>query len=358
MKIKSNHLSRSDWKTLASAVEKLHSDFDPQTLHERALAAASMVIAADSVAFTAITFEGVYAEMTWNNSETLSSADVEVFDCYMKEQPLFDAYIVKRRTDTLKITDLISAADFKRTNIYNEFYRRVGVTNQLVTPLEISKDFFMTCSINTIKEDFSERDKQILTLTAPHLANAIRNALAYRRISSTLDQECCGIVVVNSKGKPRFVSDFARELFKNYFAAERHPTDSLPETLRNWIKQIDLNVKNNEFNLPTRRLKVVDSTGQLTVRLIYNAATGERTLMLEEKKFASVETFASCGLTRREAEMLFWIIQGKTDGVIAELCGISLRTVQKHIENVYTKLGVETRTAAMLKALEIKRCVA
>jgi DNA-binding CsgD family transcriptional regulator len=76
--------------------------------------------------------------------------------------------------------------------------------------------------------------------------------------------------------------------------------------------------------------------------------------MLEEKRFASAKMFDSYGLTRREAEILFWIMQGKTDAVIAEICGISLRTIHKHVENAYTKLGVETRTSAMLKALEIK----
>jgi DNA-binding CsgD family transcriptional regulator len=64
--------------------------------------------------------------------------------------------------------------------------------------------------------------------------------------------------------------------------------------------------------------------------------------------------FDSFGLTRREAEILFWIMQGKTDPVIADICRISLRTVHKHVENIYIKMGVETRTAAMLKALEIK----
>lgn len=58
-------------------------------------------------------------------------------------------------------------------------------------------------------------------------------------------------------------------------------------------------------------------------------------------------------LTRREDEILFWITQGKSDDVMATLCGISPRTVHKHVENIYKKLGVETRTSAMLKALEI-----
>ncbi len=57
-------------------------------------------------------------------------------------------------------------------------------------------------------------------------------------------------------------------------------------------------------------------------------------------------------LTKRETEILFYISQGKANKDVAFLCNISPRTVQKHVENIYTKLGVETRNAAMLKAFE------
>lgn len=55
-------------------------------------------------------------------------------------------------------------------------------------------------------------------------------------------------------------------------------------------------------------------------------------------------------LTLREAEVLQWIACGKTDADVAALLGLSPRTVQKHLEHIYQKLGVETRTAAAMRA--------
>ncbi len=52
------------------------------------------------------------------------------------------------------------------------------------------------------------------------------------------------------------------------------------------------------------------------------------------------------GLTRREAEVLLWVSYGKTNKTISEVLGISPRTVNKHLEQVFRKLGVETRAAA------------
>lgn len=51
-------------------------------------------------------------------------------------------------------------------------------------------------------------------------------------------------------------------------------------------------------------------------------------------------------LTPREAEVLFWVIKGKTSKDIGDILGTSPRTVNKHLEHVFEKLGVETRTAA------------
>ena len=55
----------------------------------------------------------------------------------------------------------------------------------------------------------------------------------------------------------------------------------------------------------------------------------------------------SLGLTPREAEILFWIVQGKTNPEIAIILEMKLVTVKKHVQNVLEKLGVENRTAAV-----------
>ncbi|MBS0451586.1 MAG: helix-turn-helix transcriptional regulator [Proteobacteria bacterium] len=56
-------------------------------------------------------------------------------------------------------------------------------------------------------------------------------------------------------------------------------------------------------------------------------------------------------LTPRECEVLRCLATGKTDADIGDLLGISARTVQKHLEHIYVKLGVETRTAAVMRVL-------
>jgi DNA-binding NarL/FixJ family response regulator len=68
--------------------------------------------------------------------------------------------------------------------------------------------------------------------------------------------------------------------------------------------------------------------------------------------FSSYEPLQRLELTPRVAEVLLWVAQGKTNADIATILGISESTVKKHLLEIFEKLGVETRSAATLRALE------
>lgn len=68
--------------------------------------------------------------------------------------------------------------------------------------------------------------------------------------------------------------------------------------------------------------------------------------------FSSAEPLERLGLSRREAEVLLWIAQGKTNEEIGVILGASRNTIKKHVVHLLEKLGVETRQAAAVHALE------
>jgi DNA-binding CsgD family transcriptional regulator len=69
----------------------------------------------------------------------------------------------------------------------------------------------------------------------------------------------------------------------------------------------------------------------------------------------AVKAFASLKLTPREAEVLFWISQGKSNHDIGVILGAKTGTICKHVEHIFGKLNVENRTAAAVVALETSR---
>lgn len=68
--------------------------------------------------------------------------------------------------------------------------------------------------------------------------------------------------------------------------------------------------------------------------------------------FKSAAPLERLGLSAREAEILLWVAQGKSNYEASVILGISAATVKKHLENIYGKLGVEGRNPATLRALE------
>jgi DNA-binding CsgD family transcriptional regulator len=85
---------------------------------------------------------------------------------------------------------------------------------------------------------------------------------------------------------------------------------------------------------------------------------GDQLLLLEERTAVGASSLESLGLTRREAEVLRWVAEGKTNQEVATILNLSSLTVRTHLEHIFRKLGVETRTAAAVRALPALRSIA
>ncbi|MCC5022683.1 MAG: helix-turn-helix transcriptional regulator [Candidatus Synoicihabitans palmerolidicus] len=95
----------------------------------------------------------------------------------------------------------------------------------------------------------------------------------------------------------------------------------------------------------------------LTLRRFTEPGRYDLSFFILEEKAPSPNPSAllKLGLTAREAEVLWWIAQGKSNPDIATILGAAVRTIHKHVENVFRKLGCETRAAAAVTAQDALR---
>jgi DNA-binding CsgD family transcriptional regulator len=119
-----------------------------------------------------------------------------------------------------------------------------------------------------------------------------------------------------------------------------------------WLVSFVLNRSGRDFS--DREVALLDQVRRVLSRLF------DRSHLLERTRGACgaadlppepPSLSASLPLTWREREVLQWAAAGKTDRDIADILAISHRTVHKHLQRVYSKLGVETRTAAVMRAI-------
>jgi DNA-binding CsgD family transcriptional regulator len=90
-------------------------------------------------------------------------------------------------------------------------------------------------------------------------------------------------------------------------------------------------------------------------RLRVAASRAEDAPAPRENSACSIAHPAAQALTARERDVLQWLAAGKTDRDIGAILDISPRTVHKHLQRIYEKLGVETRTAAVMRMLALRR---
>lgn len=162
-----------------------------------------------------------------------------------------------------------------------------------------------------------------------------------------------GAIVVEIAGQVQFMTQRAEELLSQYFL-HRLPY-SLPESLQHWFQeQISRVAFNGNVASRCLPLHIQQAGKQLIVRLIPDRIKEQYLLLLEEEELQSfsISALELLGLTKREAEVLFWIAKDKSNAGIAKAIGCSEGTVRKHLEHLYEKLGVQTRTAAVMVALE------
>jgi DNA-binding CsgD family transcriptional regulator len=154
-----------------------------------------------------------------------------------------------------------------------------------------------------------------------------------------------GVICLSAKHRISWATKRAREYLQTYCGSSPQMTH-LPPSLLTWLGPASQR-EGPPAPLP-KPLTIYNHRGHLIVRLLKKKS--DNYLFLEEipiqRKFGELTSF---GLTEREAEVLGWIAQGKSNDEVAVVLGVCSHTVKKHLERIYDALGVGNRTEAALK---------
>jgi CheY-like chemotaxis protein/DNA-binding CsgD family transcriptional regulator len=162
-------------------------------------------------------------------------------------------------------------------------------------------------------------------------------------------------LAINANGKITWLPEAAARWLNDFVSAHLLLDDIkvetlLPASMISWVKAQMGKPDNNDF-MPFESIK---GEFHFSAKLIPCCHADEYLLLMEKHSghwnIDSVKH--SLGLTSREAEILMWISRGKTNKEIGMILGGSPRTVNKHLEHIFEKLGVVTRAAAVSIAMQ------
>lgn len=223
----------------------------PEDFARRGVAYLPDLIGADLTTLSTCDLDTGHRAVVSDLPGAISRRAIEVFDHYLHVHPLVREHGRNPAAVTRRIDDLLPDSAFRRTALFNEYYRKIGIDHVMAVPIHVDRRFLVGFVLNRSRMGFSDRDRDLAEVVRPHLANLYRLGVAREGV--------------------------------------RHLPADAP----------------------------FDPAAAL--------------------------------LTAREREVLDWVAAGKTNRDIAAILGASPRTVEKHLERIYEKLGVETRTAAVMR---------
>lgn len=192
------------------------------------------------------------------------------------------------------------------------------------------------------------RQSEVLARIAAHL----QTSALVRQARSALDAfGNAALAVTPTDGRIVWQTPLARQWLQRYFDLDGPGVPETPPLLAQWLCAAGDARRAGRDHAP-----LTVQRGQ--ARLVLTAtesSDGEQWMVVlrEESDAAQVQALVALfRLTLREAEVLHWLAKGKTNRDIGDILGTSPRTVNKHLEHVFEKLGVETRTAAAALAMQ------
>ena len=252
----------------------------------------------------------------------LSLPDVILLDAVM---PGLDGFEVARR---LK-------GDFATQHIPVVFMTGLTETEHVVAAFAAGGADYVTKPL---------RPQEVLARIAAHMHNA-RQMKQARTALDAFGQATLAIAAAS--GKLVWQTPLARDILQRHFA---EPGDYAPERLLAWTRDAE-RARRAGQEAPA----LVHTQQGCRLLASFHDQTGDEewlVVLREENDDSTLEALISAfRLTRREAEVLHWLTLGKTNRDIADILGGSPRTVNKHLEHIFEKLGVETRTAAATLAV-------
>jgi DNA-binding CsgD family transcriptional regulator len=263
------------------------------------------------------------------------------------QNPLVQHHLATRDPRAQRLSDVVEHATFRESDLYREVFVGLGVEHQLAITLPAPPRLLIGLALAD-ERNFTDGERRLLDLARPHLIQAHANAALRERLHDViaavqdgLDDSGEALVVVDAYGRIEFATSAGRTALE-LLSDRAHPNGShLPPPLRDAT----------EAQWPAHSVFPIAVGGPLVVRRMAQTR-GSATVLVFERgtRGTSRELLEALGLSPREAEVLQTMMRGRATAAIAAEMGVSPRTVSKHAERIYSKLGVHDRVAAVSAA--------
>ena len=333
-------LSQADCKLLLDCIQELHSFRSQSSLLDWLLESAlPRLIPSDWLSYHDVDLRNPQktVSIVTDKARPALAPLLPRFTEVVHQHPLVIDQMQADDFPVKKISDFLTEEAYQKLELHQDVYRHVGVEYQIAVPIKSTADHIATFALSRQQCDYTERDRAILEMLRPHLVIAFNNPvlaaeskIVLEGAMIALDELCSATIIVDRTNRILYHTGLGLQ-----WIGATYP-GVLPERISGWLRSGD-SAASTETTLQS-------DACQIRIRAAPTSSPELLLLVLtQEKDSQSLAFTPDLGLTKREFEVANWIRQGKATADIATLIGVSPRTVHKHVQHIYKKLGVATR---------------
>ncbi|MFS8087043.1 MAG: helix-turn-helix transcriptional regulator, partial [Acidobacteriota bacterium] len=298
-----------------------------------ALAAAGLqklpaLVGSDLTTLSVCTLRTGHRRVLCNPVGAISDGDLACFDRFFYEHPLVRYHAGNPDGASHRISDSQPPRIFKRTALYNDYYRKVGIEHAIAVPLFVDSSLLVSFVLNRQGSDFSERDREVLDLVRRPLAALYRNALALDGVQQALSRVTTDdaddgwmLVSLNTARRVSGVAPRVQSWFSTAFGGEQTDPGALLPAVLDGAVAAQFSAIDGAFTIAATSCAVEGRGCRCTVQVLWRGDPTRDALVLIRRVGTAIgaRNAARRELTVREREVLQWVAAGKTNAQIADI---------------------------------------
>jgi DNA-binding CsgD family transcriptional regulator len=346
-------LRAADIDALVDVVHDIGEVSDLASFRSELLSHMRRLVACEIAAYNAVGPAPADVEVVVDPPGAYTADMAESFAAHVQQNPMVGYHARDPHAPAARLSDFISPRQLRRLELYDLVYRPLRTEHQIAITIP-GADRVIGITASRGGRDYAESELRLLDAVRPFLAAAMRNLEARRRIEATIaalgqaESEPAAILLVGPGGRIEPSDDRADRWLGA--SADRR---SLETELEAWARAAaracaDLDTCGRperrwiEHPNGPHRIQYVPGTGARPAAILVDVPAREM----------QPDRLQRLGLTRRQSEVLHLVSLGHTNAGAAQLLGVSEHTIAHHLEEVYRRLDVSTRIAAVRRADE------
>ena len=344
-------LSLEDWQGINRCLIRLYKELDAQRHPRLMLELLNELIPVDSAAVNFFTPPDRLTAVVFPE-DVATPEQVALVGRYSYESP-YGYYVATQDASWKMTTDFMPIEDFHKLDIHRIALGPLGVNYQLGGLLMSMNDTVYIVTLHRTRQGFTEKEREIVNTLHPHLVTSYINAIVCSRAHNSVSQIKAVMETApgaygcfDRHGKVAWLQEKAREWLREFFLGETFHQEFIPHRVQQLLME-----SSQDGNAPK---KLTQAKGkEVLLVCLGSSPMGGWILRLERKLKTPLPRFHPLPqLSKRENEVLQWMVEGKRNAEIGQILCISPRTVEKHVGEILTALKVENRATAILTAME------